>query len=85
MKVIKGKGTELRAPTRAQVEEIYQKVRTLYSGAYAWEAPELDGQARILLQHRHAPARALLDQYLGPAPPLPDRSRVGIRPGERLL
>jgi len=42
MKLIKSKGVELRPATRAQVEEIYQKVRTLYSAAYAWDAPELE-------------------------------------------
>lgn len=41
MKIIKSKGLELRPPTRAQVEEIYQQVRALYAGAYAWNAPEL--------------------------------------------
>ncbi|HET6382330.1 MAG TPA: BREX system ATP-binding domain-containing protein [Armatimonadota bacterium] len=41
MKAIQSRGLGLRPPTRDQVMEIYQKVRSLYSRAYGWGAPEL--------------------------------------------
>lgn len=41
MKAIKGKGHDLRPPTRGQVDELYAKVRDLYSHAYQWDAPEI--------------------------------------------
>jgi bacteriophage exclusion system BrxC/D-like protein len=41
MRVIKSKALELRPPTRDQVHETYQKVRALYSNAYAWDAPDI--------------------------------------------
>lgn len=44
MKAIKGKGTELRPPSREQVDAVYRKVRELYSGAYQWPAPELENR-----------------------------------------
>lgn len=42
MKAIKGKGHDLRPPTRQQVEAIYATVRALYSHAYQWAAPEIE-------------------------------------------
>jgi hypothetical protein len=33
----------LSAPTRAQVEQTYQRVREIYCTAHAWEAPEIHG------------------------------------------
>lgn len=44
MKAIKGKGTELRSPSREEVDAIYERVRALYSGAYDWPAPELESR-----------------------------------------
>ncbi len=41
MNAIKGKALELRSPTAAQVAEVYQKVRALYTQAYAWPAPDI--------------------------------------------
>lgn len=41
MKAIRGKGIDLRSPTRAQVEAVYGQVRELYSLAYEWSAPEI--------------------------------------------
>jgi hypothetical protein len=41
MKAIKSKALELRPPTRDQVHATYRKVRSLYSDAYGWEAPEI--------------------------------------------
>lgn len=41
MKTIRGKGTDLRSPSKAQVEAVYEQVRALYSQAYAWRAPEI--------------------------------------------
>ncbi len=41
MKAIRGKGINLRSPSRAQVEAVYEQVRALYSQAYDWRAPEI--------------------------------------------
>ncbi len=41
MKAIRGKGLDLRAPSRAQVEAVYEQVRALYAQAYQWRAPEI--------------------------------------------
>ena len=46
MKVIKSKGSELRPPTRAQVDAIQQQVRALYAAAYDWQPPAEIGEAR---------------------------------------
>src|SRR5262249_49466689 len=43
MRAIKSKAIELRPPTRAQLQEVYQRVRDLYAGAYRWDAPEIFG------------------------------------------
>jgi P-loop Domain of unknown function (DUF2791) len=43
MRAIKSKAIELRPPTRAQLQEVYQRVRDLYAGAYRWDAPEISG------------------------------------------
>jgi hypothetical protein len=43
MRAIKNRGSELRPPSRDQVHQIYQRVRSLYTGAYGWEAPEIAG------------------------------------------
>jgi hypothetical protein len=44
MKAIRNRGLDLRPPSRNQVTEIYQKVRSLYSRAYRWPAPELESR-----------------------------------------
>ncbi|MCA1597295.1 MAG: ATP-binding protein, partial [Chloroflexi bacterium] len=44
MKAIQSRGLDLRSPTRDQVTEIYQKVRSLYSRAYGWPAPDLENR-----------------------------------------
>lgn len=41
MKAIRGKGHELRAPSRAQVEAVFEQVRSLYSASYNWPAPDI--------------------------------------------
>jgi hypothetical protein len=41
MKAIKSKGTELRPPTAEQVQEVYNRVWTLYTRAYDWNAPDI--------------------------------------------
>ena len=42
MNAIKGKGVDLRSPTRVQVDEVYTKVRAIYGAAYQWSAPDLE-------------------------------------------
>lgn len=41
MKAIRSKGLELRAPSKAQVETVFEQVRALYSDSYDWRAPEI--------------------------------------------
>lgn len=48
MEVIERKGVDLRPPTREQVDEMYQKVRLLYSNAYDWTAPEIENRREWL-------------------------------------
>jgi hypothetical protein len=43
MRTIKSRALELRPPTRDQVGQVYQRVHSLYSTAYGWEAPETAG------------------------------------------
>lgn len=44
MEAIKRKGIDLRPPDKGEVEEIYKKVRDLYSEAYDWPAPDLESR-----------------------------------------
>ena len=48
MKVIKGNNLELRSPVSSEVEDIYRRVREIYTTAYAWEAPELTDRRAYL-------------------------------------
>ncbi|HEY3377945.1 MAG TPA: BREX system ATP-binding domain-containing protein [Armatimonadota bacterium] len=41
MAAIKNRGLSLRPPTQKQVDEIYQRVRSLYAEAYQWTPPDM--------------------------------------------
>jgi len=48
MRAIELKSVDLRPPTPAQVHQIQEKVRTLYSEAYGWEAPPVEGRREYM-------------------------------------
>lgn len=44
MRAIQKNGIDLRPPTPAQIEDIYQRARKIYGEAYSWDAPELQNR-----------------------------------------
>ena len=44
MRAIEKNGIDLRPPTRAQVDELFERTRQFYGEAYGWEAPNLENR-----------------------------------------
>ena len=44
MRAIEKSGIDLRPPTRAQVDELFEKTRQFYGESYGWEAPVLENR-----------------------------------------
>lgn len=44
MRAIEKSGIDLRPPTRAQVDELFDKTRIFYGQAYDWDAPNLENR-----------------------------------------
>ncbi|MDD3925954.1 MAG: DUF2791 family P-loop domain-containing protein [bacterium] len=48
MGVIENKGRDILAPTRAQITEMHDRLRSLYADAYSWEPPRVDDSREYL-------------------------------------
>ena len=61
MKAIETKLVKLHPPTQAQMLEIYQQVRALYSSAYGWQARRRSKTSANTPPRRHAAVRPVMD------------------------
>lgn len=52
MELILRKGRQIRPYTSKQVDDVYNRVRQLYSDAYNWDAPDLEKRPEVLPSER---------------------------------